>query len=98
MRLKVKTVTRLTKVRHRNDVGVFLESLALSAKRVLLLALCQIDTKEMLNDDILKVDADFFSKTNTLDKYAAYAALKEGAKVLASTTLVLNRDDLKTLS
>ena len=25
-------------------------------------------------------------------------ALKEGAKVLASTTLVLNRDDLKTLS
>ncbi len=36
-----------------------------------------------------------FSKTTTLDKYAAYAALKEGAKVLASTTLVLNRDDLK---
>lgn len=33
-----------------------------------------------------------------MDKYAAYAALKEGAKVLASTTLVLNRDDLKTLS
>ncbi|EJH8896005.1 TPA: replication initiation protein, partial [Escherichia coli] len=37
-------------------------------------------------------------KTTTLDKYAAYAALKEGAKVLASTTLVLNRDDLKNLS
>ncbi|MCC9221106.1 hypothetical protein LOK04_25795 [Escherichia coli] len=91
----MKTVTGLTKVRHRNEVGVTLASLSLSAKRVLFLALCQIDTKEMLNDDILEVDADFFSKTTTLDKYAAYAALKEGAKVLASTTLVLNRDDLK---
>ncbi|WP_446496072.1 hypothetical protein [Escherichia coli] len=37
----------------------------------------------------------FFSKATSLDKYASYAALKEGAKVLSSTTLVLNRDDLK---
>lgn len=94
----MRTVTRLTKVRHRNEVGVTLASLSLSAKRVLFLALCQIDSKEMLNDEILEVDADLFSKTTTLDKYAAYAALKEGAKVLASTTLVLNRDDLKNLS
>lgn len=94
----MRTVTGLTKVRHRNEVGVTLASLSLSAKRVLFLALCQIDSKEMLNDEILEVDADLFSKTTTLDKYAAYAALKEGAKVLASTTLVLNRDDLKNLS
>ncbi len=92
----MRTVTGLTKVRHRNEVGVTLASL--SAKRVLFLALCQIDSKEMLNDEILEVDADLFSKTTTLDKYAAYAALKEGAKVLASTTLVVNRDDLKNLS
>lgn len=94
----MRTVTGLTKVRHRNEVGVTLASLSLSAKRVLFLALCQIDSKEMLNDEILEVDADLFSKTTTLDKYAAYAALKEGAKVLASTTLVVNRDDLKNLS
>ena len=94
----MRTVTGLTKVRHRNEVGVTLASLSLSAKRVLFLALCQIDSKEMLNDEILEVDADLFSKTTTLDKYAAYAALKEGAKVLASTTLMLNRDDLKNLS
>lgn len=94
----MRTVTGLTKVRHRNEVGVTLASLSLSAKRVLFLVLCQIDSKEMLNDEILEVDADLFSKTTTLDKYAAYAALKEGAKVLASTTLVLNRDDLKNLS
>lgn len=94
----MRTVTGLTKVRHRNEVGVTLASLSLSAKRVLFLALCQIDSKEMLNDEILEVDANLFSKTTTLDKYAAYAALKEGAKVLASTTLVLNRDDLKNLS
>ncbi len=94
----MRTVTGLTKVRHRNEVGVTLASLSLSAKRVLFLALCQIDSKEMLNDEILEVDADLFSKTTTLDKYAAYAALKEGAKVLASTTLVLNREDLKNLS
>lgn len=94
----MKTVTGLTKVRHRNEVGVTLASLSLSAKRVLFLALCQIDTKEMLDDDILEVDADFFSKATSLDKYASYAALKEGAKVLSSTTLVLNRDDLKNLA
>lgn len=40
----------------------------------------------------------FFSKATSLDKYASYAALKEGAKVLSSTTLVLNRDDLKNLA
>ncbi len=39
-----------------------------------------------------------FSKATSLDKYASYAALKEGAKVLSSTTLVLNRDDLKNLA
>lgn len=94
----MKTVTGLTKVRHRNEVGVTLASLSLSAKRVLFLALCQIDTKEMLDEDILEVDAEFFSKATSLDKYAAYAALKEGAKVLSSTTLVLNRDDLKSLA
>ncbi len=61
MRLIVKTVTGLTKVRHRNEVGVTLASLSLSAKReCFFLALCQIDTKEMLDDDILEVDADFF--------------------------------------
>ncbi|ENG3406994.1 replication initiation protein [Salmonella enterica] len=98
MRLIVKIVTRLTKVRHRNEVGVTLSSLSLSAKRVLFLALCQIDTKEMLEDDILEVDSDFFSKATSSDKHAAYAALKEGAKVLSSTTLVLNRDDLKNLA
>lgn len=94
----MKIVTKLTKVRHRNEVGVTLSSLSLSAKRVLFLALCQIDTKEMLEDDVLEVDSDFFSKATSLDKHAAYAALKEGAKVLSSTTLVLNRDDLKNLA
>lgn len=98
MGLVMKTVTGLTKVRHRNEVGVTLASLSLSAKRVLFLALCQIDTKEILDDDILEVDADFFSKATALDKYSAYAALKEGAKVLSATTLVLNRDDLKNLA
>lgn len=98
MGLVMKTVTGLTKVRHRNEVGITLASLSLSAKRVLFLALCQIDTKEILDDDILEVDADFFSKATALDKYSAYAALKEGAKVLSATTLVLNRDDLKNLA
>lgn len=62
MRFQVRTVTGLTKVRHRNEVGVTLASLSLSAKRVLFLALCQIDSKEMLNDEILEVDADLFLK------------------------------------
>lgn len=94
----MKTLTGLTKVRHRNEVGVTLASLSLSAKRVLFLALCQIDTKEMLDDEIIEVDADFFSKATNTDRYAAYAALKEGAKVLSSTTLVLKGEDLQNLS
>lgn len=98
MRLILKTLTALTKVRHRNEVGVTLASLSLSAKRVLFIALCQIDTREMLNDDIIEVDAEFFSKATNLDKHAAYAALKEGAKVLSGTTLIFNREDLKNLS
>ncbi|MDP1131116.1 replication initiation protein, partial [Klebsiella pneumoniae] len=75
-RLSVKTVTGLTNVRHRNEVGVTLASLSLSAKRVLFLAHCQIDTKEMLDADILEVDADFYSKATSLDKYASYASIK----------------------
>lgn len=55
----MKTVTGLTKVRHRNEVGVTLASLSFQQKSAFL-ALCQIDTKEMLDDDILEVDADFF--------------------------------------
>ncbi|MDV5728011.1 hypothetical protein [Klebsiella pneumoniae] len=58
----MKTVTGLTKVRHRNEVGVTLASLSLSAKECFFWLFCQIDTKEMLDDDILEVDADFFQK------------------------------------
>ena len=98
MRFVLKTCTGLTKVRHRNEVGQTLSSLSLSAKRVLFLALSQIDTKELLSEEVIEVSAEFYSKATGLDRYAAYSALKEGAKVLSSTALVLNKDDLILLS
>ncbi len=59
MRLIVKTVTGLTKVRHRNEVGVTLASLSLSAKECFFWLFARLIQK-MLDDDILEVDADFF--------------------------------------
>lgn len=97
MRFIVKIVMGLMKVRYRNEVGVIFVFFFFLVKRVFFLVFCQIDIKEMLDDDILEVDVDFFLKVIFLDKYVFYVVLKEGVKVFFLIMLVLNRDDLKNL-
>lgn len=93
-----KSLSRLTKVRHRNDLNLTLSALPIVAKKVLFLAMSQINSKNEFDDDhIFYVSASDYVQWANVKANAAYAALKEGAAILDSVLLKLNNEDILNL-
>lgn len=93
------SLSRLTKVRHRNELNSTLSTLPMTAKKVLFLAMCQINSKNEFDDDhIFYVTvADYMKWVNTKPD-AAYLALKDGSNILDSVILKLKHDEILDLS
>ncbi|CQQ96664.1 Replication initiation protein [Yersinia enterocolitica] len=95
-----KNLSVLTKIRHRNELNPTFSSLPISAKRVLFLALSQINPREELTPDqyfYVTVD-DYMKWVDIDDKSAAYKVLKEGAKILKGSDLNLSPKEILELA
>ncbi|MBI0839009.1 replication initiation protein, partial [Escherichia coli] len=92
------SLSRLTKVRHRNELNSTLSTLPMAAKKVLFLAMCQINSKNEFDDDhIFYVTVADYIKWVQVKSDAAYLALKEGANILDTTLLKLKHDEILEL-
>lgn len=88
----------LKKVRHTNELNSTLSSIPLSAKRLLFLALSQINSRKEINiDDVIHVSAQEFSFITSLDVRNCYKHLKDGADTLLSIKLLLEKDEIKSI-
>lgn len=93
------SISKLTKVRHRNELNSTLSTLPMIAKKVLFLAMSQINTKnELDNDHVFYVTASDYTKWVNVKADAAYLALKEGASILDSVILKLRNDEILEIS
>lgn len=92
-------ITKKTKIRHRNELNKTLSQLPLQAKRVVYLALAPIDSKNPIeNGRIFKVTASDLSEAAGISLTLAYQQLKEGAKLLKDSSLLLTGNDIVLLS
>ncbi len=99
MRMKfMASISKRTKIRHRNELNATLSGLPLSAKRVLFLALASVEPNEKIEKDkIFSVDARIYSELAEVDLSWAYKQLREGADTLKSSFLSLTKDDVVLL-
>ncbi|HCW2949029.1 replication initiation protein [Escherichia coli] len=93
------SLSRLTKVRHRNELNSTLSTLPMAAKKVLFLAMCQINSKNEFDDDhIFYVTVADYIKWVQVKPDAAYLALRDGSNILDTTLLKLKHDEILELS
>lgn len=91
-------VKSLKKVRHTNELNATLSSIPISAKRVLFLALSQINsTKEIKISDAIYISASEYSSITATDIKNSYRHLKDGADILSSIGLRLEKEEVKSI-
>lgn len=96
MRMKLKNVTPNTKIRHRNEINTTLSQLPLAARRLLFMAIAQVeDTKRMLPEgEIFRIRASEYAEVADINVSLAYRQMKEGAETLQKSTLAVPREQL----
>ena len=89
------TVTKKTKIRHRNGINKTFASMPLPARRTLFLIMAQIDTKHLIEEGrIFEVSAKSYSKLCGIDIDTAYEQLKKGAEQLHEQSLKIPQEEL----
>nr|WP_251000535.1 RepB family plasmid replication initiator protein [Escherichia coli]WGQ30496.1 RepB family plasmid replication initiator protein [Klebsiella pneumoniae] len=79
--MNLLSVTKKTKIRHRNEINSTFSSLPLSARRILFMAMAQIDSREELSEGAtFRITAREYAFIADIDVTGAYRQLKEGQK------------------
>ncbi|ENG6110120.1 MULTISPECIES: replication initiation protein [Serratia] len=93
--MKLANVTPKTKIRHRNEINTTFSMLPLSARRILFMAIAQLDSKRMLEQgQSFKISAKDYSLIADVDISVAYKQLKEGASELQSSIISIPKSQL----
>lgn len=96
MKMKLKNVTPNTKIRHRNEINTTLSQLPLSARRLIFMAIAQVeDTKKMIPEgEVFRIRASEYAEVADINVSLAYRQMKEGAEILQNSTLAVPREQL----
>lgn len=93
--MKLENTTSHTKVRHRNEINTTFSLLPLSARRILFMAIAQLDSKKMIPDsDTFKITASEYAFIADIDVSVAYKQLKEGVEELQRSVLSIQKSKL----
>ncbi|EEG7823294.1 replication initiation protein, partial [Salmonella enterica] len=88
-------VTKKTKIRHRNEINNTFSSLPLSARRILFMAMAQIDTRQELSrGDVFRITAKEYAFIADIDMSVAYKQLREGAEELQASVIRIPKNKL----
>ncbi|HGX8720498.1 TPA: replication initiation protein [Escherichia coli] len=95
--MNLLSVTKKTKIRHRNEINSTFSSLPLSARRILFMAMAQIDSREELSEGAtFRITAREYAFIADIDVTGAYRQLKEGAEELQASVIRIPRNQLLT--
>ncbi len=92
---KLESVSENTKVRSRNELNETMKTMNISSRRVLLLALAQLDSKKLINEgQVFRIHAHEYAKLSKVDINKAYQQLQEATEKLQTQTLRIQREQL----
>lgn len=95
MSLTLSRVSKKTKIRHRNEMNNTFSSLTLAARRILFMAMAQLDVKESIPDGkIFRVNALEYSKIADIDISVAYKQMRDGVDELQKGSIKLTRNQV----
>ncbi|EEJ7181215.1 TPA: replication initiation protein [Salmonella enterica subsp. houtenae] len=95
MNLTLARVSRKTKIRHRNEINNTFSSLPLAARRILFMAMAQLDSKNGLTEgQIFRVTAAEYSNIAGVDISVAYKQMKDGVNELQASVIKINKSQL----
>lgn len=93
--MKLANVTAKTKIRHRNEINLTFSKLPLPARRILFMAIAQIDSKRMLEQgQVFRITATEYAVISDIDVSVAYKQLKEGANELQTSIISIPKSQL----
>ena len=95
MNLTLSRVSRKTKIRHRNEINNTFSSLPLSARRILFMAMAQLDSKYGLTEgQVFRVSAAEYSHIASVDISVAYKQMKDGVDELQASVIKIKKSQL----
>lgn len=84
-----------TKVRHKNDINRTLTSIPLSSRRVLFMAIAQLDSRKLVKQgQVFRVYASEYAKLSGIEVNSAYEPLKNAALALQKQLIRIPKDEL----
>ena len=93
--MKLQSASPKTKIRHRNEINSTFSQLPLSSRRILFMALAQIDTKKLIPDgEVYRISAKEYADIADVNISSAYRQLKQGAEDLQRSTLPIPKSEL----
>lgn len=93
--LSGKRISVKTKIRHRNEINNTFSALPLSARRILFMAMAQLDSKSILSSgQMFKITAKEYAAIAAVDLSVAYKQMKDGAEQLQLSLIKIPKSKL----
>ena len=93
--MKLSNITAQTKVRHKNDINKTLSKMPLSSRRVLFMAISQLDSKKLItSEQVFRIYASEYAKITGLEMNTSYEQLKLAAIDLQKQLIGIPKNEL----
>ncbi|CAO94843.1 replication initiation protein [Erwinia tasmaniensis] len=93
--MKLANVTPKTKIRHRNEINHTFSVLPLPARRILFMAIAQIDSKRLIEQgQVFRITANEYAMIADIDISVAYKQMKDGANELQHSVISIPKSQL----
>jgi plasmid replication initiation protein len=96
--MNLSSVSAKTKIRHKNDINTTLSRMPLASRRVLFMAIAQVNPKKLMEKgQVFRIYATEYAKIANIDTDTAYAQLSAAAKDLQKQVIGIPKDQLLPL-
>lgn len=93
--MKLANVTSRTKIRHRNEINHTFSVLPLPARRILFMAIAQIDSKRLIEPgQVFRITANEYAMIAGIDISVAYKQMKDGVNELQHSVISIPKSQL----
>ncbi|PKI04909.1 Initiator of plasmid replication (plasmid) [Shewanella sp. 11B5] len=93
--MNLANISSKTKVRHKTDINRTLSQMPLSSRRVLFMAIAQLDSKRLIKKgQVFRIYASEYAKIAKLEMNTAYEQLKSAALDLQKQLIGIPKDQL----
>ncbi len=93
--MNLSNISAKTKVRHKTDINRTLSQMPLSSRRVLFMAIAQLDSKRLIEKgQVFRIYASEYAKITKLEMNTAYEQLKAAALDLQKQLIGIPKDQL----